>query len=173
MAALSSKTQRGQLLLVDTFTLTAAEQELCLKEKLRKFAGNIKQVDKYFMPERVLRERYYAAIDGDESLLLDPDGAPLDDEAVMNNVRERLLASKRPIVPLFMNTGAPPQRCVLAGCRACKTRDDELREAAGLTRSWRTCSAPPVITDNLRIHQQCYGLLHKMTVHACSNSPLN
>jgi hypothetical protein len=104
MAALSTKAQRDQILLVDTFTLTPAEQQLCVKQMLQDVAGNLKELNKYFLSKRLIRERVYRATDGDESLYQDEKGNLLPDEAVVANVMERLLENRTPLAPLYMNT---------------------------------------------------------------------
>ena len=107
MAALSSKTQQDNLLLIDTFTLSTEEAQQCLHNKILDMAGGIKDLEQYFVPRRYQRERLYSAIDGDESILKDEEGNMLDDAAVADNILKRSLENKEPLVPLFMNTSVP------------------------------------------------------------------
>lgn len=105
MAALSSKTQQDSLMLVDTFTLCGEEAQQCLRQKIFDMASNIKDTERYFVPQRIQRDRFYTAIDGDESILKDEEGNKLDDAAVTENVLKRAIENKEPLVPLFLNTG--------------------------------------------------------------------
>lgn len=108
MAALSSKTQQDNLIVIDTFTLSHKEAQQCAYHKILGMAGRMKELDKYFVPQRYQRDRLYAATDGDERILQDDQGNMLDDAAVADNVLKRTLENKEPLIPLFMNTSAPP-----------------------------------------------------------------
>jgi hypothetical protein len=110
MAALSSKVQQDSLLLLDSFTLPEEQSQECLRQKITDMAGSIKAVETYFPPQRLQRERFFTAIDGDESLLTNDDGEKFDDATVTENIMQRCLENKEPLIPLFMNTGAlnPP-----------------------------------------------------------------
>ncbi|NJR43872.1 MAG: hypothetical protein HC767_15660 [Akkermansiaceae bacterium] len=104
MAALSSKAQQDNLMLVDTFTLSQEQAQKCLRQKIFDMAGSIKELERFFVPQKLQRERFYNAIDGDESLLQDAEGNPFDDDAIADNVLKRTLENKEPLIPLFMNT---------------------------------------------------------------------
>lgn len=105
MAALSTKTQQDSLLVVDSFTLTTEVAKECLRQRVLEIADCVKDLDRYFVPKRLLRERVYQAIDGDETILQDEEGNPLSDEAVADNVLQRTIKNQEPLWPLIMNTG--------------------------------------------------------------------
>lgn len=106
MAALSSKTQQNSLLLIDTFTLSQEDAQHCLRHKILDMAGRLKDLETYFVPQKLQRERFYNAIVGDETLLQDEELNARNDDTIADNILQRAIENKEPLVPLFMNTSA-------------------------------------------------------------------